>query len=288
VQDLQNQLADAKHQINHLRVLLQNSTSPTDTNGSDSSPISFPALGSYRVERDRDAPAMSNFDHVRKNLRKYSRGVFKIPPPHRPVMPTPLISSSEIILPPRHVVDSLLANYHSHWHRQAPMINWPGFKQQVEKVLAAGTCMGAAQIWTGMFFGVLACGTLQPCEYASQEVEGMKYIIVAARLLNTWTDNLLADHARTALLVSKFLYELNIRSAGWVWLRTAVSMSQEIGLQFENGPWSPQEVEDRRRLHWTIVAWDRFVSLPTQSREYTDPVYVGRWHWRKVSPSKST
>jgi hypothetical protein len=172
-------------------------------------------------------------------------------------MPTPLMHSSEVVLPPRHVVDVLLANYHSHWHRKAPMIHWPSFIEQVEKVFSAGTFLGSAQIWTGLFFGVLACGTLQPTEHATQDKEGMKYIIIAARLLNTWTDNMLPDHARTALLVSTFLYELNIRSAGWVWLGTAIRMSQEIGLELENGPWLPYEAEWRKQLFWAIITWDR-------------------------------
>ncbi|KAF2423763.1 hypothetical protein EJ08DRAFT_700880 [Tothia fuscella] len=261
VQDLQNQLAEAKHQINHLKVLLQNSSPRGTVNGPEIQAAAAASVTINRVKQQNRPPAISNFDHVRRNLRKYSRGVFKIPPPFRPLMPTPLINSSEIILPPRHVVDALLANYHLHWHRQAPMIHWPSFKQQVEKVLVAGTFMGVPQIWTGLFFGVLACGTLQPCDHTTQDVEGMKYIVVAARLLNTWTDNLLADHARTALLVSIFLYELNIRSAGFVWFRTAVSMAQEVGLEFDYGPWSLHEGEERRRLFWAMVAWDRTLAM---------------------------
>jgi hypothetical protein len=260
VQDLQNQLADAKQQISQLSSLLHNGTSSADANGPDSQALSLPALGPTRVdavERQRGPPMMNNFDHVRSNLRKYSRGVFKLPPPHRHVMPTPLINTSEPSLPPRHVVDSLLANYLSHLHRQVPMIHWPSFMQQMEKVFATGSFIGTAQIWAGLFFGVLACGTLQPTEHSNPDVDGMRYIILAARLLNTWTDNMLPDHARTALLISIFLYEQNIRSAGWVWLGTAIRMSQEICLELENGPWTPLEAEGRKRLFWSIVAWDR-------------------------------
>jgi len=203
---------------------------------------------------------MTNFDNVWRNLRKYSRGVFKLPPPYRQVMPTPKIDSSEITLPSRHTVEALIANYYSYWHRQAPIVHWPTFTQQVDNVLAAGTFVGIAQIWAGLFFSVLACGTLLPSEHANlglDSMKGMEYIIISARLLNTWTDNQLADHARTALLISTFMYELNIRSAGWVWLGTAVRMSQDVGLHLENGPWQPHEAAARKRLLWAIIAWDR-------------------------------
>jgi hypothetical protein len=260
VQDLQNQLADAKHQINHLRSMLQNNPANPDAGATmDSNAVKLPALLGTRNDtaEKRGPPPMHNFEHVRRNLRKYSRGVFKIPPTHRPVTATPLINSPEPALPPIQFADSLLANYYAHLHRAAPMFHWPTFIDQWQKVKAAGTFVGTPQIWVGLLFGVLACGTLQPTSHSNPDVEGMRYIIAAARLLNTWTDNMLPTHAQTALLVSIFLYEQNIRSAGWVWLGTCVRMSQEIGLELDNGPWTPLEAEGRRRLFWAIVAWDR-------------------------------
>jgi hypothetical protein len=260
VQDLQNQLADAKHQINQLKSLLQNTPGNPEANGLvESHAVKLPALHGSRTEslEKRGPPAMHNFDHVRRNLRKYSRGVFKIPPTHRPVTATPLINSPEPAVPPIHVVESLLANYYVVLHRAAPMFHWPGFIEQWEKVKAAGTFIGTPQIWVGLLFGVMACGTLQPTSHSNPDVEGMRFIIVAARLLNTWTDNLLTSHVQTGLLMSIFLYEQNIRSAGWVWLGTTVNMAAEIGLELEVGPWTPLEAEGRKRLFWAIVAWDR-------------------------------
>lgn len=260
MQDLQTQLADAKYQVNHLRSMLQNNPANPDAGAAvDSSAIKLPALLGTKTDtlETRGPPAMHNFEHVRKNLRKYSRGVFKIPPTHRHVTATPLINSPEPSLPPIQVADALLASYYTNLHRAAPMFHWPTFIDQWQKVKEADTFIGTPQIWVGLLFGVLACGTLQPTSHSNPDTDGMKYIILAARLLNTWTDNMLPIHAQTALLVSVFLYEQNIRSAGWVWLGTCVRMAQEIGLELENGPWTPLEAEGRRRLLGAIVAWDR-------------------------------
>lgn len=260
MQDLQTQLADAKLQNNHLRSMLQNNTANPDVSATaDNNAIKLPALLRTRTDDmdTRGPPAMHNFEHVRKNLRKFSRGVFKIPPTYRHVTATPLINSPEPAVPPIQSADSLLANYSAYLHRAAPIFHWPTFIDQWQKVKETGTFIGAPQIWVGLFFGVMACGTLQPTSHSNPDVDGMKYIILAARLLNTWTDNLLPMHAQTALLVSVFLYEQNIRSAGWVWLGTSVRMAQEIGLDLDNGPWTPIETEERKRLFGAIVAWDR-------------------------------
>jgi Fungal specific transcription factor domain len=258
VQDLQSQLSDAKQQIGHLRSLLQNPSSNHD-GGSDAQSLNLPALGP-RMEKGHGPPSLPKFDHVRKSLRTYSRGVFKVPPMYRQFAPTPLLTTNEVTLPPREVCDTLLAQFYSHFHRHRPFIHWPSFTLQVEKAYAAGTLQGLPQIWIGTFFGVLACGSLQSTSTApglNADVDGMKYIVVATRLLNTWTDNLLLEHARSTLMISIFLTEQNIRSAGWIWLGSGVRISQDIGLHLETGPWSPQEGAARKRVYWAIFAWDR-------------------------------
>ncbi|KIW04808.1 uncharacterized protein PV09_03993 [Verruconis gallopava] len=284
VQDLQNQLSEAKQQINQLRSMLD--TVHQETGESQQGPIILPSLDQRRPEREQKPPNVPNFDHVRRNIQKYSRGVFKIPPTHRYPTSTPLINSSEPNVPPTETVEDLLRTYHNQVQRQAPMIHWPTFIQQWEKVRDAGNFMGVPQTWVALFFIVLACGTLQASSKASADTEGMRYYVIAARLLNTWTDNLQVDHARAALLISVFLYEQNIRSASWVWLGTAIRMSQEVGLECDEGPWSAIELEGRTRTYWAIVCWDRLLALQENKPFYmnigeTDepwPTAVGD-HW---------
>jgi hypothetical protein len=179
---------------------------------------------------------------------------------YRHIAPTPLLNSGEINLPPRHITDTLITQYYNHFHRHRPVIHWPAFIQQVDKAYAAGSLHGLPQVWVGTFFGVLACGSLQSTSTAeglNPDVDGMKYIVLTTRLLNTWTDNLLVDHARSTLMISLFLTEQNIRSAGWIWLGSGVRISQDIGLHLENGPWTLQEGDARKRVYWAMYAWDR-------------------------------
>jgi hypothetical protein len=144
------------------------------------------------------------------------------------------------------------------------MIHWPSFLAQWYKVRDTGHFYGVPQTWVALFFIVLACGTLQGSKEAHADTDGMRFYLIAARLLNTWTDNIVVDHARATLLVSVFLYEQNVRSAAWVWLGTAMRMSQEAGLECAEGPWSDIEREGRQRTYWAIVSWDRYVGSTPQ------------------------
>ena len=232
-------------------------TAKQETSRVQQAPLSLPPLDQYRSEQKPTSPLVPGFDEVRSNIQKFSRGVFKVPPQHRAHVQGPRISSTEPNVPPTAMVEDLLKTFHDQIHRQAPMIHWPTFIQQWEMVRDAGNFLGMEQTWVALFHIVLACGTLQASSATNADTEGMRFYIIAARLINTWTDMLNVDHARTALLVSIFLYEQNVRSASWVWLGTAIRMSQEVGLECEDGPWSALELAGRTRTYWAIVSWDR-------------------------------
>lgn len=212
-------------------------------------------------ERKRTLPTMNNFDHVRKNIRIYSRGIFKAPPPYRQMVSQPPYSSSSVKLPPRHVADRLLTQYRNFCHSFGPLLHWPTFSRAVDAVYSAGTFRGVHQEWVSLFFAVLAVGTLQttdaPSNGARPDVEGVDYLNTSQKTINTWTDELNIDQARIGLLISIFLVEMNLKSAGWVWLGAAVKIAQDIGLHCESGPWPVIEGEVRRRVWWTIFTCDR-------------------------------
>lgn len=205
--------------------------------------------------------SIPDFDGVRSSFRTHSRGVFKMPPMYRPFTPTPVLSTAEVSLPPRKIADTLLLQYYSYYNTHMPFIDWPAFSAQVDKCYALGTLQGVSQVWVSNFFGALACGSLQTVNRdepgLNPDKDGIQYMVIASRLLNTWTDNLLLDHARTSLMVSMFLIEQNIRSAGWIWMGSGVRILQDIGLQLESGPWSAQEGEIRRLVYWAIFSYDR-------------------------------
>jgi hypothetical protein len=135
------------------------------------------------------------------------------------------------------------------------------FNQQIDRIYSQGSFQGCTQIWVGLFFAVLANGTTQtidnPVEGLNPDVDGMKYVIIAARLLNTWTDNLTIDHARCSFLIANFFVEMNIKDSGWLTLGSALRMAQALALDCEIGPWTPLEAEARRRVAWTIFGYDR-------------------------------
>jgi hypothetical protein len=258
VQDLQNQLAETKQQLAKLRSLVNNSTG-THEGSPETQALNLPALG-HRMEKGHKPTPLAGFDRVREDIQLYSRGVFKLPPKHRQIAPTPILNSNEVTLPPRRITDILLGQFYKHFHVHMPFIQWKPFMERIDKAYAQASLHGFPQVWVGVFFGVLACGSLQQVsgeEGLNADVDGMKYIVIATRLLNTWTDNLLIDHARVTLMISIFLTEQNIRSAGWIWLGSAVRISQDTGLHLETGPWSKQEGDARRRVYWAIFAWDR-------------------------------
>jgi hypothetical protein len=260
VQDLQNQLQETRQQLDKMRKLL--SKSMVSQEGTPESTVS----GRNRLDHSHEpSPSpIPNFGDVRRDVQKYSRGVFKVPPERRPHAPTPLLNTEEVMLPPRKIVDVLLNQYHDHIYAYLPLIDWKQFIDRVEQAYSKDSFVGFPQIWVSCFFAVLACGTLPQIsseDGVGPDSSGMKYIVVASRLLNTWTDNIMPDHARVTLMMSIFLTEQNIRSAGWIYLGSALRMCQDSGLHLEKGPWSRQEGEARRRTYWCAMAWERYAKV---------------------------
>ena len=258
VQDLEKQLSHAKQQINQLRTMLQEG----GANDIDPNSINVPALhlpDSAGKERRPGPPVMNNFDGVRKNLRNYGRGIFKPPPAYRQMAPQPLYPHANHPLPPKHVADRLLSHYHGSVHVYAPHLHWPTFVQEYEGIYRDGGFQNAQHIWVALFFAVLACGTLMdPQPYNTQhEGEAASYLDMCLRSINTWSDDLTLDTARTTLLLSIYFMEVNLRSPGWIWLGAAVRIAQDIGLHNDRGPYPPAEAEMRRRVWWSIYNWDR-------------------------------
>jgi hypothetical protein len=258
VQDLEKQLSMAKQQINQLRTMMQDGGSADKTTGTAAVPtLHLPERGP-KLRRDAP-PAMEGFDVVRKNIRNYSKGIFKPPPPYRSTGPQPKVTQPNLPLPPKHVADRLLSNYHSWLHAFAPVLHFPTFMQEYEEVYRAGTFAHCPGIWVALFHIVLACGTLmepQPRKMIS-ETDGARYVETCLMCINTWSDDLTLDRVRTALLISMFFMEVNMQSPGWIWLGAAVRISQDIGLHTDSGVYPPMEMETRRRVWWCVYNWDR-------------------------------
>ncbi|KAF2816529.1 uncharacterized protein BDZ99DRAFT_375900 [Mytilinidion resinicola] len=262
VQDLQSQLAEAKHQINNLMAMLQEGGAmEVDRRAMDAHILKLPDIVPNMEKRHRH-PVMNNFDYVRKNIRIYGRGLFKAPPPYRlgTLQPSMVILPS---LPARDLTDRLTKRYFESIHRWYPVIHWPTFQLEIDRAYAPGSLQTIPEAWLGLFFAVLACSTLGLVGSPRADLEGMSYLEISAKAITPWTDDPTIDYARASLLISIFVTEMNMKSAGWVWLGGAVRIAQDIGLHSETGPWPVIEGEIRRRVWWSIYAWERLLRRPT-------------------------
>lgn len=291
VQDLEKQLSMAKQQVNQLRTMLQEGGA-TDL---DANAITVPALklpetpNSGSKEHRPGPPALQGLDDARANIRDYGRGIFKPPPPYRTFGPQPQYPHVTHALPPKHVADRLLSHYHGSVHVYSPHLHWQSFIREYENLYRAGSFERCSHIWVAVFYAVLACGTLmdpQPSG-AAQEAEGAKYIEECTRSINTWSDELTLDTARAALLLSIYFIEVNLRSAGWMWLGAAVRAALDIGLHMDRGQYPPLEAEMRRRVWWSVYNWDRYGFIRSRRSASAD-VFAGLSRSRSVVRCKWT
>jgi hypothetical protein len=215
----------------------------------------------HKLERTPRPGSAGDFGHVRKNVRIYGRGIFKPPTQYRlKAPPLPTLSSTPTI-PPKQQIDLLLAKYYGGIHIFAPVLHWRTFHTDVESVCAAGSLKLVPRVWVALFFSVLACGTLQSSDSTHSTVhtstDGDHYLDIALSSLQVLTDDFTVDHCRAAFLISMYLHENGMRSAGALWLGNAARIAQDLGLQNEQSIPRTMESEVLRRIWWTIYSWDR-------------------------------
>ena len=263
VQDLEKQIAQMKRENQQLRSMMnmRSDQMDLDCQGPQQTPLQLPEIGSHPTRRQRPPPPQ-DLSRVRTNIRNYGRGIFKPPAAHRQLGSQAHFSPHHPDLPPKHMVDHLISSYYASVHMIIPFLRWPTFQQEYEAVYKAGSLHGVPPVWTSLFFAVLAVGVLFSTEPSiHRPLVGKEFIETSRKLIDMWNDEFVIDHARTAILTSVFLTEMNLKSAAWTWLASAVRISQDIGLNCETGPWPMIEGEMRRRVWWGIYAWDRHMSL---------------------------
>ncbi|MBZ6376421.1 MAG: fungal specific transcription factor domain-containing protein [Kocuria palustris] len=260
VQDLEKQLQNTKQQLQHLQTGMMRPDRMVDVDEGVSQPmIKLPEI-EYRPVRRSKAPIAQDFSDVRSNLRHYGRGILKVPTPYRQQAAESVVTADAPELPPKNLADHLLAQYFGCIHSVLPVLHWPAFIAEYEKVYRSGSLLGVSTEWAAVLFGVFACGAIHTNE-ADREEEGKKYVRTSCGIIDVWHDVFSLDRARAALLASIFLYEVNSKSASWVWIGSAVRVAQEIGLHIDSGPWPAVEGEMRKRVWWGLYAWDRLLAL---------------------------
>jgi hypothetical protein len=263
VQDLEKQISQVKRENAQLRSMmnLREGQMDVDSEGPEQPPLRLPEIGSVPKRRQRPPPP-HDLSRVRSNIRNYGRGIFKPPAPYRQIGTQAHFSPPQPDLPPKHIADHLLSSYYASLHMIIPILHWPTFEQEYSAVYKAGSLHGVPPVWSSLFFAVLAVGVLFSTEPSiNRPHQGKEFIETSRRLIDLWNDEFVIDHARAAILTSIFLTEMNLKSAAWTWLASAVRISQDIGLHAETGPWPMIEGEMRRRVWWGIYVWDRHMSL---------------------------
>ncbi|KAL1302791.1 hypothetical protein AAFC00_003135 [Neodothiora populina] len=264
-QDLERQLDDSRQEIKQLRNMLQEQGGPANVpQAAPAASIGVPEVAPTR-ERSHRNPVMSNFDDVRANLRTFSKGIFQPPQPYgRPVIQL-LCTDSSTPLPPKALADRLVHQYRTVLHHLAPMLHWPTFHQEYERLYQRGTFQGLRQIWKALFFAVMACGSLitdpHGASPSNADQDIMKYCVIAKNCTKTVDDDPSVDHVRTCLLLSVCFMDLNRKSASWFWLSCAVRFAQFLGLHREQGQYLELEAEMQKRVWWSTYNWDKILSL---------------------------
>lgn len=259
VQDLEKQLAHVKSQLHHARSGMMRPDHFMDLDDTASQPgIKLPEID-YKPARRPKALVFQDLSEVRTNLRQHGRDILKVPTPYQQLGSRSIVTGAAPTLPPKHVADQLLLQYYNCIHSVLPVLHWPSFSAKYEEIYQKGSLLGVSTEWAAVLFGVLACGTAHTAE-PDWEEKGKEFVRLSSGIIDVWQDNFNLDRARAALLVSIFLYEVNSKSASWVWIGSAVRVAQEIGLHIDLGPWPPVEGEMRKRLWWGLYTWDRFVS----------------------------
>ena len=191
-----------------------------------------------------------DFSSVRQNMEASGRGVMKKPQSRTSQRLRSTMRMPE--LPPREHVNELLYHYGTFFHKALPILEWPSFRQQCEKVFQQGSMENAAPDWAAVFFAVLACASLR-----RDQEQGRRYIQIVQAVTNFWAEDLTINNARSAYLTSVFFIETNSMSAGWTALGYAIRIAQDLGLHREITSRSRYEDELRRRLWWSLYACDR-------------------------------
>jgi hypothetical protein len=204
-------------------------------------------------------PVMNNFDHVRDNIRKQAQDIFATPQHDRKIILESNSTLPELPLCPdfAHLSHSYVQVIHE-WY---PALHWPTFQHEVDEVYNSRSFEGCSRGWIGLFFAVLACGTLQPGNDHNRAFDltsrGEAFFETATSHLQPWPQYLSVTHAQAALLLSIFATESNMRSQGSIWLASAVRVAQDLQICPEVDCWAPIEREVWRRLWWSIYVRDR-------------------------------
>lgn len=271
VQDLEKQIEKVKRDNSYLRRMIheRDGTMDIEMESREQPCLLLPPIEVESRQRRR-AAHIPELAKARSSLENFSKGVWKLPAQYR--QPGPILFDAPTVdLPPRHVADQLLNTYYSSAHTMFPILHLPTFKGMVDDMYRSNPPR-APPGFMSMFFAVLAAGSLFTSEAPSTTTfyRPAELLESARKVMDPWNNCHNLDNARSLTLITICLNEMNLKSAAWSWLGTAVRVGQDLGLYSESDSWPVIEGEMRRRTWWTIYVLDRMLAT-----EHGHPFLIG-------------
>ncbi|KAH7347619.1 fungal-specific transcription factor domain-containing protein [Plectosphaerella cucumerina] len=259
VQDLEKQMDRLKRDNSYLRRSMQEREEDTDGVGSVSSRL--PETGTNPRPRRRPESGR-DLSKARASIRAFSKGIWRPPAQYRTPQRSPLGGPPLPELPPKQTTEHLLNCYYGSVHTMFPILHWPTLSAGVDDLYRHGGQAPTSPAWISTLFAALALGSLfSPDAQTQRAYRAAELLEVARGSVDPWSNSYSLENARSFLLIAICLNEMNLKSAAWTWLGSAVRVAQDLELHIESGPWPVIEGEMRRRVWWTIYIFDHTLAL---------------------------
>lgn len=266
MQDLQNQLADAKDQISHLEALLRKHNISYDSR--QSTEERFPPIAEVPVPISEGRPSSpfvndGKLNKIQKDVRKYSQGIYDVPRSDTRPMSSAEVSTNEFQLPARPAVEKLIAQFYDTMQTTFPILHWSTFTDAINGLYLRNTFVGLPRVWAALFFSVLACGSCQTTNSGTPgcdpRTNGRQFAETSMRILSDSVEHLHPDHMRATLFNARYLREQNERGRAWACIGTVLRAAHEWQMYNEPNSRPDFEQEDRQRVLLGLVAFERYV-----------------------------
>ncbi|KAJ5980950.1 hypothetical protein N7481_008248 [Penicillium waksmanii] len=171
--------------------------------------------------------------------------------------------------PPLDLVYSLLEEYFDAIHWFSLAIYEPKFRKMLNSI-ADGSANPSDKPWLLLLSVMLAMATWYRSQRTGTDLAdtGEEWRTLSAGLLKIVESNLVEIMDRPSitaiqtcvLLGSHYVYH-GRPNLSFSLLGTTIKMSQSLGFHRQSTTGTPEDIEERKRIWWTIYTWDRFASI---------------------------
>jgi len=229
-------------------------------------PESPPGEASLYSDEEQDMPGPNkkrrltkdqNFAAVARNLEIFGKDVI-LGPSLGVDTPTWNFGGGDRLpeLPPRHIADRLLSDFHTMLYTAFPMFSWATLMTRHEELYRYGSSPSFSKTWYALYYAVLAVGALR-----TNKEDGTAFFKVAATHLDLWSDEQSMDAIRATAILAIYQVESNNVSAGYKMFGHAVRAAYDMGLHRRLEQRTVQEDQARLSLWWCVFSCERYALL---------------------------